>query len=180
MKSSRQHHDLFALGGSVGLAFAVPARTVATVVDALERHGSVARGYLGVQVQDIDEPLAKSLSLSSTGGALVDDVVAGSVAAKAGLKSGDVIVKIDGAPLPTARDLIRRIGSLKPGDSILLGYLRDGHQQEVKLSGVAGTPAGGVDSSAACGSAESGRDAAMLGVRLAPMQDQAGPGRQGA
>ncbi len=164
-------------GGSVGLAFAVPARTVATVVDALERHGSVARGYLGVQVQDIDEPLAKSLSLSSTGGALVDDVVAGSVAAKAGLKSGDVIVKIDGAPLPTARDLIRRIGSLKPGDSILLGYLRDGHQQEVKLS--LGRQQEVSTHRPPADQPKADETPAMLGVRLAPMQDQAGPGKAG-
>ncbi len=164
-------------GGSVGLAFAIPARTVASVVNALERDGSVARGYLGVKVQELDQPLAQSLSLSSPDGALVDDVVAGSVAAKAGLKSGDVIVTIDGAPLTTARDLVRRIGSLKPGDAVQLGYMRDGHQHEVKLS--LGRQQEAPAPRPAADQPKADEAPTVLGVRLAPVQDQAAPAKSG-
>ncbi len=164
-------------GGSVGLAFAIPARTVASVVESLERNGSVARGYLGVQVQEIDGPLAQSLSLSSTGGALVDDVVAGSVAAKAGLRSGDVIVRIDGTAVPTARELIRRIGSMKPGDQVLVAYVRDGHEKETKLS--LGRQQEATARRPAADGPKADETPAVLGVRLAPVQDEAATAKAG-
>ncbi|BAU93795.1 protease Do [Methylorubrum populi] len=113
-------------GGSVGLAFAIPAETVQTVVDQLRTDGKVVRGYLGVQVQPVTKDIAEGLGLDKAKGALVDHAESGTPAAKAGLKSGDVIESVNGAPVNDARDLSRRIAGLKPGTEVKLAYLRGG------------------------------------------------------
>ena len=83
-------------GGSVGIAFAIPATTVKTVVDQLKMHGHVDRGWLGVQIQAVSADIADGLGLDSAKGALIAKP-GGNPAAKAGLKSGDVIIRVDGA-----------------------------------------------------------------------------------
>ncbi|MGA4554409.1 Do family serine endopeptidase, partial [Methylorubrum aminovorans] len=113
-------------GGSVGLAFAIPAETVQTVVDQLRTDGKVVRGYLGVQVQPVTKDIAEGLGLDKAKGALIDHAESGTPAAKAGLKSGDVIESVNGAPVNDARDLSRRIAGLKPGTEVKLAYLRGG------------------------------------------------------
>ena len=113
-------------GGSVGLAFAIPAETVQTVVDQLRTDGKVVRGYLGVQVQPVTKDIAEGLGLDKAKGALVDHAESGTPAAKAGLKPGDVIESVNGAPVNDARDLSRRIAGLKPGTEVKLAYLRGG------------------------------------------------------
>ena len=97
-------------GGSVGLAFAIPAATVQTVVDQLEQDGRVSRGYLGVQIQPLTKELAESFGLSTEKGALVAGAQDGTPAEKAGLKSGDVITAVNGEPVANARELTRKIG----------------------------------------------------------------------
>ena len=116
-------------GGSVGLAFAIPAETVQTVVDQLKDGGTVARGYLGVQVQALNKDLADGLGLSDTRGALVDHAEANTPAAKAGLKSGDVIRSLNGTAINDSRELSRKVASLKPGAKVELAYLRGGKDQ---------------------------------------------------
>ena len=113
-------------GGSVGLAFAIPAETVQAVVDQLRADGKVARGYLGVQVQPVTKDIAEGLGLDKAKGALVDHAEPGTPAAKAGLKSGDVIESVNGAAVNDARELSRRIAGLKPGAKVDLAYLRGG------------------------------------------------------
>ena len=113
-------------GGSVGLGFAIPAETVQTVVDQLRTDGKVVRGYLGLQVQPVTKDIAEGLGLDKAKGALVNDAESGTPAAKAGLKSGDVIESVNGAPVNDARDLSRRIAGLKPGTEVKLAYLRGG------------------------------------------------------
>jgi len=113
-------------GGSVGLAFAIPAETVQAVVDQLRADGRVARGYLGVQVQPVTKDIAEGLGLDKAKGALVDHAEAGTPAAKAGLKSGDVIESVNGAPINDAKELSRKIAGIKPGAKIELSYLRGG------------------------------------------------------
>ncbi len=113
-------------GGSVGLAFAIPAETVQAVVDQLRTDGKVARGYLGVQIQPVTQDIAEGLGLDKAKGALVDHAESGTPAAKAGLKSGDVIEKVNGETVDSARELSRRIASMKPGAEVKLGYLRGG------------------------------------------------------
>ncbi|KQT71347.1 serine peptidase [Methylobacterium sp. Leaf465] len=113
-------------GGSVGLAFAIPAETVQAVVDQLRADGKVARGYLGVQVQPVTKDIADGLGLDKAKGALVDHAEAGTPAAKAGLKSGDVIESVNGAPINDAKELSRKIAGIKPGAKVELTYLRGG------------------------------------------------------
>jgi serine protease Do len=113
-------------GGSVGLAFAIPAETVQAVVDQLRADGKVARGYLGVQVQPVTKDIADGLGLDKAKGALVDHAEAGTPAAKAGLKSGDVIESVNGTPINDAKELSRKIAGIKPGAKVELTYLRGG------------------------------------------------------
>jgi serine protease Do len=82
-------------GGSIGLGFAVPSRTVLQVVEQIKQHGSVERGYLGVRTQSVTQELAEGLGLTEVKGALVDHAEKGTPAAKAGLKAGDVIVAVN-------------------------------------------------------------------------------------
>jgi serine protease Do len=116
-------------GGSVGLAFAIPSSTVQAVVDQLETNGKVERGFLGVQIQALTPDLADGLGLKNQKGALVNSAQPSTPAAKAGLRSGDVVTSINGEPVSDARELTRRIAGLKPGTKIELGYLRDGGQR---------------------------------------------------
>ena len=113
-------------GGSVGLAFAIPAETVQAVVEQLRSDGTVARGYLGVQVQPVTQDIADGLGLAKPKGALVDHAEDGTPAAKAGLKSGDVIESVDGKGVNDARELSRKIAGLKPGAKVEIAYLRGG------------------------------------------------------
>ncbi len=163
-------------GGSVGLAFAIPASTVVNVVKALETDGVVPRGYLGVQVQGLDQALADSLGLRSTNGALVDEVVPGTPAAKAGLRSGDIITGVNGAPVKEARDFTRQIGALKPGDAVDLTFVRGGREQEARLT--LGRQQVAEKAVPAKASAEEATPM-VLGVQLASARDVAGVGGPG-
>ncbi|GBU20094.1 MULTISPECIES: Do family serine endopeptidase [Methylobacterium] len=121
-------------GGSVGLAFAIPAETVQAVVDQLRTDGKVARGYLGVQIQPVTKDIAEGLGLPKAKGALVDHAEDGTPAAKAGLKSGDVIESVNGAAVNDARELSRRIAGLKPGSKIEVAYLRGGKSETATVT----------------------------------------------
>ncbi|MFN3362386.1 MAG: Do family serine endopeptidase [Allorhizobium sp.] len=115
-------------GGSVGLAFAIPASTVTSVVDQLEHGGRVNRAYLGVRVQPVTQDLADSLGLPTAAGALIDTAEPGTPAATAGLKSGDVITKMNGVTIKDARELTRKVGAMKSNDKAEFTYLRDGKE----------------------------------------------------
>ena len=96
------------------------------MVDQLRTDGKVARGYLGVQIQPVTQDIAEGLGLDKAKGALVDHAEDGTPAAKAGLKAGDVIEKVNGDTVDSARELSRRIASMKPGAKVELSYLRGG------------------------------------------------------
>ena len=108
-------------GGSVGIAFAIPADTVKSVVAQLRDKGTVTRGWIGVQIQPVTPEIADSLGLKKAGGALVAEPQPDSPAAKAGIESGDVITSVDGDPVADARELARRIGTMAPGTTVKLG-----------------------------------------------------------
>jgi serine protease Do len=121
-------------GGSVGIAFAIPADTVKSVIAQLRDKGSVTRGWIGVQIQTITPDIADGMGLKQTTGALVSEPQAGSPAAKAGVQSGDVITSVDGAPIHDARELARRIGTMAPGASVKLGMIHQGQDKTVTLT----------------------------------------------
>src|SRR5204863_9260429 len=91
-------------GGSVGIAFAIPAETVKTVVAQLKDKGSVTRGWIGVQIQPVTPEIADSLGMNKPGGALVAEPQANSPASKAGVLAGDVITAVNGNAVADARD----------------------------------------------------------------------------
>jgi len=121
-------------GGSVGIAFAIPSETVKSVVAQLKERGSVTRGWIGVQIQPVTRDIADSLGLKTAEGALVAEPQADGPAAKAGVKSGDVITTVNGDAVKDARTLARRISSMAPGASIKLGVFRGGKEETITLS----------------------------------------------
>jgi serine protease Do len=120
-------------GGSVGIAFDIPAATVASVIPQLQKGGHVSRGWLGVQIQPVTEEVADSLGLKAAAGALVAEPQAGSPAAAAGLKPGDIITSVDGVEVKDPRDLARRIAALGPNKAVDLRLIRNGKEQSVRL-----------------------------------------------
>ena len=121
-------------GGSVGIAFAIPAETVKSVVAQLKDKGSVTRGWIGVQIQPVTPEIAESLGMKKPGGALVAEPQKDGPAAKAGIQSGDVITAVNGNAVADARDLARKIGGLAPGATVKLGVLRAGAEKTLSLT----------------------------------------------
>ena len=118
-------------GGNIGLGFAIPSSLAEPIVAQLKDSGRVERGLLGVQIQPMTKEIAESLSLKSDKGALVAMVQPDSPALAAGIKSGDVIVSVDGKPVESIKELTRAISALKPGTSVKLGFWRDGKDMTV-------------------------------------------------
>src|SRR6185503_7540472 len=121
-------------GGNVGIAFAIPASTVKSVVAQLRDRGSVTRGWIGVQIQPVTAEIAESLNLKSTQGALVAEPQAGSPAVTAGIRAGDIITQVNGNPVRDARELARTIGAMPPNTSVRLTVLRGGSEQDITLT----------------------------------------------
>ncbi|MBM3162657.1 MAG: DegQ family serine endoprotease [Chlorobi bacterium] len=117
-------------GGFEGIGFAVPSNMARKVLTSLITKGKVSRGYLGVSIQDIDENIAAGLQLQPGQGVLVGTVVAGSPAAKAGIRTGDVIVNFNDRKAVSSVELRNVIAGLSPGSTARIGILRDG---EVKV-----------------------------------------------
>ncbi|TCB56983.1 Do family serine endopeptidase [Acinetobacter terrestris] len=112
-------------GGYMGLSFSIPIDVAMDVADQLKKNGKVTRSYLGVMLQDIDRTLAESYNLSKPEGALVTQVAPNSPAAKAGFKSGDVILKYNGSPISRTSDLLNYLNRTTPNQNIQLQVLRD-------------------------------------------------------
>ncbi|WP_194454632.1 S1C family serine protease [Bradyrhizobium sp. CCBAU 53421] len=121
-------------GGSVGVAFAVPADTVKTVVPQLKEKGAVTRGWMGAQVQSITPDVAESLGANSLRGAVVVGVQSGGPAAKAGLKRGDAITSVNDEPIKSANELTRKVYAAAPGSSVKLSMVRDKAQNSLSVT----------------------------------------------
>jgi serine protease Do len=166
-------------GGSVGIAFAIPAETVKSVVGQLKDNGKVTRGWIGVQIQPVTADIADSLGMKQAQGALVAEPQEGSPAAKAGIKSGDVIVSLNGEPVPDARTLARRISAMPPGKSVKIGVFRNGHEEQLTMT-LGELPKERVASAATTPDRDQqGTDLPRLGLSLAPAADVSGAGSQG-
>ncbi|WP_411816181.1 Do family serine endopeptidase [Hyphococcus sp. DH-69] len=113
-------------GGSVGIGFAIPARVAKDMVAQLIENGSVTRGWLGIQLQEVTNEIAAAIGLKDDKGVLVADVIDGTPAQKAGLRDGDVIIGIEGEEVETANALSRRVASFPPGKKIDVKIHRDG------------------------------------------------------
>ncbi len=121
-------------GGSVGIGFAVPAKTIQTIVTQLRDHGSVARGWLGVAIQPVTSDLAQALGMPQAQGAVIANVEPDSPAAKAKLQSGDVILAVNGDKVDATHGLPTLIAAISTGKSADLTVLRGGKSQTIAVT----------------------------------------------
>ena len=122
-------------GGNQGIGFAIPINMARKVMDQILAHGKVVRGYLGVYIQDVTPELAKQFGLSQGGGVLIGEVSADTPAAKAGLKKGDIILKLNGQTVDSRNSLQVQISQTPPDTPVKMQIWRDGKTQDftVKL-----------------------------------------------
>ncbi len=120
-------------GGFMGLSFAVPINLAMKVVKELRTRGRVARGYLGVVIQDLDQGLARAFGLEHPRGALVAQVMPDSPARRAGLKTGDIILSYNGTPLRDSTQLPPLVGQTPVGESATLVIQRDGKRRTLQV-----------------------------------------------
>jgi Do/DeqQ family serine protease len=120
--------------GNIGIGFAIPSNMARNVANQLVTTGHVRRAIIGVTVQPMTSDLAKSLGLNSVAGALVNSVDPNGPAAKAGLKSGDVILKVNGATIDDSNQLRNRISALAPGTAVNLGVFSQGAERQVSVT----------------------------------------------
>jgi serine protease Do len=161
-------------GGSVGIAFAIPASTARDVVAKLKDKGKVSSGWLGVQIQNLDENLAEGLAMKEAKGALIAKILPDGPASKSDLKQEDVIMQVNGKPVSNSRELARTIAALSPASEARLHVFRKGAEMDVKVmlgeypdtEKVAFT-GGGNDE-------ESGKEVEDLGLTLVPAPELPG------
>src|SRR5579864_582522 len=169
-------------GGSVGIAFSIPANTVKSVVAQLKDKGSVSRGWIGVQIQPVTSEIADSLGMKKAEGALVAEPQANGPAVKAGIESGDVITAVNGETVKDARELARTIGGLAPGTAVKLNVLHKGQDKTINLT--LGQLPNTIEAKADTdnedrGGATRGTDLPKLGLTVAPANSVAGAGKEG-
>jgi len=121
-------------GGSVGIGFAIPSNMARTLAQQLIDFGEVKRGLLGIKGTEMSADIAKAFNLNVQRGAFVSEVLPNSGSAKAGVKSGDVIVSLNDKPLSSFAELRSRIATTEPGATVKLGILRDGKPMDVQVT----------------------------------------------
>jgi serine protease Do len=170
-------------GGSVGIAFSIPASTVRSVIAQLKDKGSVSRGWIGVQIQPVTSDIADSLGMKTAEGALVAEPQANGPAAKAGIESGDVITAVNGETVKDARELARTIGGLAPGNTVKLNVLHKGEDKVISLT--LGQLPNTLEAKADNDNGDNGSSSAhgtavpKLGLTVAPAKSVDGAGKDG-
>src|SRR5512139_2301733 len=167
-------------GGSVGIAFSIPASTVKSVIAQLKDKGTVSRGWIGVQIQPVTADIDDSLGMKNAEGALVAEPQANGPAAKAGIQSGDVITAVNGEPVKDAKELARTIGGLAPGNAVKLNVLQKGQDKVVNLT--LGQLPNTIEAKADTdkddkGGLSKGTGVPKLGLTVAPANSVAGAGK---
>jgi serine protease Do len=121
-------------GGFMGLSFAIPIDVAMDIQSQLRQYGRISRGRIGVVIQEVSKELAESFGLSKPVGALVNAVEKGGPAEKAGIESGDIILKFNGKPVESSSDLPRIVGSTRPGSRAGMEVWRKGATREVTVT----------------------------------------------
>jgi serine protease Do len=121
-------------GGYMGIGFAIPINMAKSIEKQLQENGKVTRGWLGVVIQNVDKDLAESFGLKQAGGILISEIQPDSPASAAGLKRGDVIIKLDDATLEDVSDLRNRIALISPDSKAMLVVIRDGREKKIQVT----------------------------------------------
>ena len=121
-------------GGSIGIGFAVPAKTAIRVIDQLREFGETRRGWLGVRIQEVTDEIAESLAMNEAMGALVAGVTDDGPAAKAEIEAGDVIIKFDGREVEEMRELPRMVAETAIGKEVEVVVLRKGEEVNISVT----------------------------------------------
>jgi serine protease Do len=118
----------------MGLSFAIPIDVAMDIQSQLRQHGRISRGRIGVVIQEVSKELAESFGLSKASGALVNAVEKSGPAEKAGVESGDIILKFNGKPVESSGDLPRIVGGTRPGSKASLEVWRKGNTREMTVT----------------------------------------------
>ena len=121
-------------GGSMGLSFSIPIDVAIDISNQLKAGGKIARGWLGISIQEISKELAESFGMKNTNGALIAGVEKGGPADKSGLEAGDVILKFDGKAIAASSDLPRAVAAVKPGKTVSAEVLRKGASKTLSVT----------------------------------------------
>src|SRR3989442_11072803 len=121
-------------GGALGIGFATPVSTAKMVLEQIVRSGSVTRGWIGVEVQELTPPVAESFKLAGTRGALIAGVLRGGPADKAGIKPGDVLLEVQGKPVADPAAMLNLIAALAPGSAATMKVKRKGEDMDASVT----------------------------------------------
>jgi serine protease DegQ len=121
-------------GGSLGIGFAIPASSAKNIMEQIIQTGSVTRGWIGVEAQEITPEIAESFRLTSTNGVLIAGVLRGGPADRAGLQPGDVLTAIEGKPVKDPNAMLNLVAALIPGKSAAIQLRRDNKDLEIKVA----------------------------------------------
>lgn len=121
-------------GAFAGYSFAIPSNIASKVVEDLIEYGEVQRGLLGVTIRELNSREAEEKGITAFRGAYVEEVQENSAAAEAGLRSGDLIVGVDGQPIANPSGLLETLGRMRPGDEVTITYQRDGNEREARAT----------------------------------------------
>ena len=121
-------------GGSLGIGFAVPVSTAKMVLDGITQHGTVRRGWIGVEPSELTPELAETFGVQSKRGVIITGVLQNGPAASAGIKPGDVIVSVAGKPVGNVAELLSSVAALPPGVAAPFSVLRANHGQEISVT----------------------------------------------
>ncbi|MCW8855353.1 MAG: DegQ family serine endoprotease [Gammaproteobacteria bacterium] len=121
-------------GGNVGIGFAIPVNMVSQIVDQLVEHGEVSRGVLGVVTQDLTPDLAQAFGIKARKGAVISKVIPDSPAQAAGIKSGDVVIEVNGRDIENSMDMRNAVGLVRIGEKLNIRLIRDNREIKLKAS----------------------------------------------
>ncbi|SDI48521.1 Do family serine endopeptidase [Paraburkholderia phenazinium] len=120
-------------GGSLGIGFAIPVSTARSVLESIITTGSVTRGWIGVEPQDVTPEIAESFGLDQKSGAIVAGVLKNGPADRAGIKPGDILVSVDGQDITDTTRLLNLIAQIKPGTNAKIHLVRKNHEMDLDV-----------------------------------------------